>query len=136
MEDNGDDDDDDVASMDAPTLMAGQAREVCLAFEKARSALPTSRSCTVYCRTAAQLLREAPMPTGLSAKPACTPRRVQQQKERQLLTQASLQPRNFLSEVHDWKQYYTSDWTPDRGSSAHELERRRLHRPALVQTGR
>lgn len=93
VEDNGDD---DVASMDAPTLMAGQAREVCLAFEKAR---------------------------------------VQQTKERQLLTQTSLQPRNFLSEVQDWKKYYTADWTPDRGSSAHELERRRLHRPALVQTG-
>lgn len=64
------------------------------------------------------------------------PLRAQQTKERQLLTQNSLQPRNFLTEVQDWKQYYTADWTPDRGSSVHENERRRLRRPALVQTGR
>lgn len=62
--------------------------------------------------------------------------RAQQAKERQLLTQNSLQPRNFLTEVQEWKQYYTADWTPDRGSSVYENERRRLRRPALVQTGR
>jgi hypothetical protein len=61
---------------------------------------------------------------------------MQQAKERQLLTQTSLQPRNFMTEVQDWKKYYTADWTPDRGSSVYENERRRLHRPALVQTGR
>ena len=66
----------------------------------------------------------------------CTSCRKQQAKERHLLTQTSLQPRNFLSEVQDWKQYYKADWTPDRGSSVYENERRRLHRPALVQTGR
>ena len=65
-----------------------------------------------------------------------TLRRMQQAKERHLLTQTSLQPRNFMTEVHDWKQYYSADWTPDRGSSAYENERRRLRRPALVQTGR
>jgi len=62
--------------------------------------------------------------------------RAEQNAGRRLFNQQSLEPRNFMSGVQDWKQYYNNHWTPDRGSDAHELERQRLRRPALVQTGR
>lgn len=62
--------------------------------------------------------------------------RAEQNQGRKLTNQESLQPRNLMTDIKDWKQYYGAHWTPDRGSDAHELERQRLRRPALVQTGR